>query len=189
MRLGYECTKKLIETQITVKEANESFNAKVKELKVLGKVSKIKEIGMNYSKIGIQNTFTNVGQEFKCNAIFVFFAGLIVAVISAFLSVRGGFLVVPFMTCVLGFPMFIVSGTSVLSILVTSATGISNYISRGSSVDITFLAFELVGVAIGTIVAARVSKYIIARYFKIFLAVILFYICLKDMLPLVGINI
>ena len=64
-----------------------------------------------------------------------------------------------------------------------------NYISMGSAIDINFLAFELIGVAIGTVVAARVSKYINARYMKIFLSVILFYIGLKYMLPLVGINI
>lgn len=189
LRLGYECTKKFIDSQKNVKKANDSFAAKVKELKASGKMSEIKEIGVNFTKIGIQNTFTFAGQEFKYNAIFVFFAGLIVAIISASLGVGGGFLLVPFMTSVLGFPMFIVAGTSVLSILVTSATSISNYINMGSSVDITFLAFELVGVAIGTVVAARVSKYINARYLKIGLAVILFYVGFKYMLPLVGINI
>lgn len=189
LRLGYECTRKFIDSQKSVKKANESFGAKVKELKASGKMSELKEIGVKFTKIGVQNTFTFAGQEFKYNTILVFCAGLIVAIISASLGVGGGFLLVPFMTSVLGFPMFIVAGTSVLSILVTSATSISNYISMGSSVDVSFLAFELVGVAIGTVVAARVSKYINARYLKIGLAVILFYIGLKYMLPLVGINI
>lgn len=189
LRLGYECTKKFIDSQKNVKKANQAFSAKVKELKALGKMNEIKEIGVNFSKISIQNTFTFAGQEFKYNAILVFFAGLIVAIISASLGVGGGFLLVPFMTSVLGFPMFIVAGTSVLSILVTSAVSISNYISMGSSVDVSFLAFELVGVAIGTVVAAQVSKYINARYLKIGLSVILFYVGLKYMLPIVGIKI
>lgn len=189
LRLGYECTQKFIDGQKSVKKANDTFAAKVKELKVAGKMSELKEIGVNFQKIGIQSTFTFAGQEFKYNTIFVFFAGLIVAIISASLGVGGGFLLVPFMTSALGFPMFIVAGTSVLSILVTSATSITNYISMGSAVDVTFLAFELIGVAIGTVFAAKVSKYINARYLKIGLTVILFYIGLKYMLPLVGINI
>ena len=189
LRLAFECTQKFIDSQKSVKKANDSFAAKVKELKASGKMNELKEIGVNFNKIGIQNSFTFAGQEFKYNAIFVFFIGLVVAVISASLGVGGGFLLVPFMTSMLGFPMFIVAGTSVLSILVTSATSITNYITMGSSVDLTFLAFELVGVAIGTVVAARVSKYINARYLKIGLAVILFYIGLKYMLPLVGIKI
>ncbi|ODA38804.1 sulfite exporter TauE/SafE family protein [Desulfosporosinus sp. BG] len=189
LRLFYECTAKFIDGQKGVKAANNLFAAKVKELKASGKMSEIKEIGVNFSKIGIQNTFTFAGQEFKYSAVTVFFTGLIVAVISASLGVGGGFLLVPFMTSVMGFPMYIVAGTSVLSILVSSSTSILNYISMGSHVDVKFLAIELIGVAIGTVVAARVSKYVNARYMKIFLSIILFYIGLKYMLPLVGINI
>ena len=189
LRLFYECTKRFIDSQKSVKAANQAFSAKVKELRALNKMSEIKEIGVNFSKIGIQNTFTFAGQEFKYNAVPVFFTGLVVATISASLGVGGGFLLVPFMTSVMGFPMFIVAGTSVLAILVSSTISIANYLTTGSTVDINFLAFELIGVAIGTVVAARLSKFINARYLKIFLSIILFYIGLKYMLPLVGINI
>lgn len=189
IRIAYECTSKFIDGQKGVKAANNLFAAKVKELKAAGKMNEIKEIGVNFSKIGIQNTFTFAGQEFKYSAITVFITGLVVAVISASLGVGGGFLLVPFMTSVMGFPMYIVAGTSVLSILVSSSTSILNYISMGSQIDVMFLAFELVGVAIGTVVAARVSKYINARYMKMFLAVVLFYIGLKYVLLLAGIQI
>ncbi|SDI58954.1 sulfite exporter TauE/SafE family protein [Desulfosporosinus hippei] len=189
LRIAYECTAKFINGQKQVTAANKLFAAKVKELKAAGKMNDLKEIGVNFQKIGLQNTFTFAGQEFKYNTIMVFFTGLIVAVISASLGVGGGFLLVPFMTSVMGFPMYIVAGTSVLSILVSSSTSILNYLSMGSSLDLQFLAFELVGVAIGTVVAARVSKYINARYMKMFLAVVLFYIGLKYVLPLVGISI
>ena len=67
---------------------------------------RLKEIGVKFSKIGIQNTFTFAGQEFKYSAIIVFLTGLIVAIISASLGVGGGFLLVPFMTSVMGFPMY-----------------------------------------------------------------------------------
>lgn len=189
IRIAYECTAKFMNGQKEVKAANNLFAAKVKELKAAGKMNEIKEIGVNFKKIGIQNTFTFAGQEFNYSAVTVFITGLIVAVISASLGVGGGFLLVPFMTSVMGFPMYIVAGTSVLSILVSSSTSILNYISMGSVLDLKFLAFELIGVAIGTVVAARVSKYINARYMKMFLAVVLFYIGLKYVLLLVGVNI
>jgi hypothetical protein len=187
LRLFYECTKKFIDSQKSVKEANQVFSAKVKELKALDKINEIHEIGVNFSKIGLQNTFTFAGQEFKYNAVTVFIAGLIIAIISASLGVGGGFLLVPFMTSVMGFPMYIVAGTSVLSILVSSSISIANYLTMGSAVDINFLFFELIGVAIGTVLAAQLSKFINARYLKIFLSIILFYIGLKYMLPLVGV--
>jgi len=188
-RLLYECSQKFIDGQKKVKEANKAFADKVKELKAAGKMNEIKEIGVNFSQIGIQNTFTFAGQEFKYNALTPFIAGIIVAIISASLGVGGGFLLVPFMTSVMGFPMYIVAGTSVLSILVSSLTSIANYLSMGSKMDLSFLAFELIGVAIGTVIAAQLSKFINARKLKLFLAVLLLYIGAKYMLVAVGINI
>lgn len=189
IRIAYECTAKFRDSQKAVKAANDTFAAKVKELKASGKMNELKEIGVNFKKIGLQNTFTFAGQEFNYNSIAVFITGLLVAILSASLGVGGGFLLVPFMTSVMGFPMYIVAGTSVLSILVSSSTSILNYLSMGSALDLQFLAFELAGVAIGTVLAARVSKYINARYMKMFLALVLFYIGLKYVLPLVGISI
>ncbi|BAE83784.1 sulfite exporter TauE/SafE family protein [Desulfitobacterium hafniense] len=188
-RIAYECTNKFINSQKKVKQANDNFAKKVKELSEQGKLSEIKEIGVKFQKTGIKNSFTFSGEEFTYNAIVVFIAGLLVAILSASLGVGGGFLLVPFMTSILGFPMYIVAGTSTLSILVSSSTSILNYLSMGSSLDLTFLAFELAGVAIGTVVAARLSKYINARYMKMFLGVLLFYIGLKYFLPVFGINI
>lgn len=137
----------------------------------------------------MQNTFTFAGQEFKYNALVPFFTGVVVAIISASLGVGGGFLLVPFMTSVMGFPMYIVAGTSVLSILVSSSTSILNYLSMGSKLDFAFLGFELIGVAIGTVIAAQLSKFINARKLKYFLAFILLYVGLKYLLVAFGIKI
>lgn len=176
IRLFYECTAKFRDKQKNVKAANKAFADKVKELKAAGKMSEIKEIGVKFNQIGIQNSFTFGGQTFKYNVFVPFIAGIIVAIISASLGVGGGFLLVPFMTSVMGFPMYIVAGTSVLSILVSSLTSIVNYIHMGSHLDFAMMGIELIGVAIGTVVAAQLSKYVKALYMKIFCAIILFYI-------------
>lgn len=189
LRLFYECSQKFVDSQKKVKEANKAFAEKVKELKAAGKMNEIKEIGVNFQQVGLQNTFTFAGQEFKYNALVPFFVGIIVAIISASLGVGGGFLLVPFMTSVMGFPMYIVAGTSVLSILVSSLTSIANYLSMGSQIDFAFLGFELVGVAIGTVVAAQLSKFVNARKLKYLLAFILLYVGLKYLLVAFGIKI
>lgn len=189
LRLFYECSQKFVDSQKKVKQANKAFAEKVKELKAAGKMNEIKQIGVNFQQIGMQNTFTFAGQEFKYNAITPFLTGIVVAIISASLGVGGGFLLVPFMTSVMGFPMYIVAGTSVLSILVSSSTSILNYLSMGSKLDLTFLAFELIGVAIGTVIAAHLSKFINARKLKYFLAFVLLYVGLKYLLVAFGIKI
>ncbi|MDO7788780.1 sulfite exporter TauE/SafE family protein [Desulforamulus aquiferis] len=181
VRLFYECSRKFIDGQKSVKQANQAFAKKVKELKENGKLNELKEIGVNFNQVGLQNSFTFAGQEFKYNALTPFIAGIIVAIISASLGVGGGFLLVPFMTSIMGFPMYIVAGTSVLSILVSSLTSIGNYLKMGSQIDFSFLGFELIGVAIGTIIAAHLSKFINARKLKYFLAFVLFYIGIKYM--------
>ncbi|MEG6520970.1 sulfite exporter TauE/SafE family protein [Desulfotomaculum sp. 1211_IL3151] len=189
LRLFYECSQKFVDGQKKVKQANKAFADKVKELKAAGKINEIKQIGVNFQQIGMQNTFTFAGQEFKYNALVPFFTGIVVAIISASLGVGGGFLLVPFMTSVMGFPMYIVAGTSVLSILVSSSTSILNYLSMGSKLDFAFLGFELIGVAIGTVIAAQLSKFINARKLKYFLSFILLYVGLKYLLVAFGIKI
>lgn len=175
--------------QKKIKQANKAFEDKVKELRAAGKMNELKDIGVKFSETGISNTFTFAGQTFKYNAFSPFLAGLLVAIVSAALGVGGGFLLVPYLTSILGLPMFIVAGTSTLSILVTSATSIGNYIRMGSSLDFAMLGFEVIGVIIGSYLGPVLSKYIKGQYLKIFLAVVLTYIGLKYLLPIFGISI
>ncbi|MCL2336584.1 MAG: sulfite exporter TauE/SafE family protein, partial [Firmicutes bacterium] len=175
--------------QKTIQKANKAFEEKVKELKAAGKMNEIKDIGVKFSEMGISNSFTFANETFKYNAVSPFLAGLIVAIISAALGVGGGFLLVPYLSSILGFPMFIVAGTSVLSILVSSLASIANYIRMGSSLDFAMLGFEVIGVIVGSYLGPVLSKYIKGQYLKIFLAVILTYIGVGYLISVVGIKI
>lgn len=174
-RLWYEITPRFRNKQQKVKQATKNFEDKVKELRAAGKLNEIKEIGVNFKQLGIKNKFTFGGEEFEFNAFLPFAAGLLVAIISASMGVGGGFLLVPFVTSVLGFPMFIVAGTVTLSILITSATSVLNYIQMGSAIDYAMLSWEVVGIVIGSYLGVKLSKMIKAVYLKAALAVILTY--------------
>lgn len=175
-RLWYEMNPGFRERQKAIKKATKAFEEKVKELKEQGRLNELKEIGVKFTQTGINNTFTFAGETFRYNALSPFIVGALVAIISAALGVGGGFLLVPYLTSVLGFPMFIVAGTSTLSILVSSATSISNYIRMGVNLDLALLGFELIGVLIGSYLGPVLSKYIKGLYLKGFLAFILTYI-------------
>ena len=71
--------------------------------------------------------FTFYGQEFSFNPLWPVLGGFVIAAISAFIGVGGGFLYVPFLTSVAGLPMFIVAGTSALAVLVSMITSIFTY--------------------------------------------------------------
>lgn len=175
-RLWYELTPGFRERQQKVKKATKAFEDRVKELKAAGKLNEIKEIGVNFQEMGINNTFTFAGETFRYNALSPFIAGLVVAIISAALGVGGGFLLVPYLSSMLGFPMFIVAGTSTMSILVSSLTSIGNYLRMGSHLDYAMIGFELIGILIGSYLGPTLSKYIKGIYLKSFLAVVLTYI-------------
>ena len=176
VRLWYELTPGFRNSQAKVKEATKTFEAKVKELKASGKMNEIKNIGVNFLETGLgNNKFTFAGQTFEYKTIVPFLAGLLVAIISSSMGVGGGFLLVPFVSSFMGFPMYIVAGTVTLSILITSLTSIINYIQLGSVMDYSLLSFELIGIVIGSYLGPKLSKYVKAVYLKGLLAVILTY--------------
>jgi uncharacterized membrane protein YfcA len=175
-RLWYELTPGFRNGQAKVKEATKTFEAKVKELKASGRMSEIKNIGVNFIESGLRNNkFTFAGQTFEYKTVVPFLAGFVVAIISSSMGVGGGFLLVPFISSFMGFPMYIVAGTVALSILITSLASIANYMQLGSTVDYNMLAFELVGIVIGSYLGPKLSKHVKAIYLKGLLAVILTY--------------
>ena len=83
----------------------------------------VKDVKISLSQI----VFTFYGVEFKFNPILPVIGGLIIASLASFLGIGGGFLLVPFMTAVVGLPMFIVAGTSALTVLLGMIVSIFSY--------------------------------------------------------------
>jgi hypothetical protein len=90
-----------------------------------------------------------------------FIGGVIIASISSFLGVGGGFLYVPYLTSLVGLPMFVVAGTSALAVLISMITSIASYLNfSGAAVDWALIGTELIGVFIGSMIGPRTQKYI-----------------------------
>lgn len=100
-------------------------------------------------------------------------AGVLIAVISSALGVGGGFLLVPFMSMVLGLPMTIIAGTAGLAIFVSSVTSIGNYLHLGVALDVPLLALMLVGTVGGSFLGPILSRFFREAWFKALLAVVL----------------
>jgi uncharacterized membrane protein YfcA len=105
--------------------------------------------------------FTFYGVEFAFNPIGPVVGGFVIAAISAFIGVGGGFLYVPFLTSVTGLPMYIVAGTSALAVFVSMITSIFTYMFvKGTPIDFVFIGAELVGIFAGSVLGPYTSKYI-----------------------------
>lgn len=121
--------------------------------------------------------FTFYGQEFSFNPLWPVLGGFVIAAISAFIGVGGGFLYVPFLTSVAGLPMFIVAGTSALAVLVSMITSIFTFMFiKSVPVDFLLIGTELVGIAIGSVLGPMTSKYIPDIWLKRLFVVLAVYV-------------
>ena len=109
------------------------------------------------------------------NTLRILASGFVVGLLTGFLGVGGGFLIVPALALSAGLEMRIAAGTSLGVIALNSATGLLGQM-RFVKVDwnalLGFLAFTLVGMMIGLTVAHRIREDMLRRVFGIALIVL-----------------
>ncbi len=105
-------------------------------------------------------TLTFNGIEFSFNPVLPVIGGLVIASISSFIGVGGGFLYVPFLTTIVGLPMVVVAGTSALAVLLSMMTSIFSYVViKGTFISWWLIGTEMVGVFVGAMIGPRTQKY------------------------------
>jgi len=167
----YEMSPKGQASKKSAQGAAKAFEASIKEKK------DITEQGIKTVKMSLAKTeFMFFGQKFTFSPIWAFVGGFFISAIASFLGVGGGFLYVPFLTSVVGLPMFVVAGTSALSVLIGMIFAIFNFmVLKGVMVYWPMIGAELVGIFIGSMIGPRTGKYIPAKVLKgIFIALAVF---------------
>jgi hypothetical protein len=170
--LIYELTPKGQAGKKKAKEAAQAFEKTVKEKK------DISAAGVTMKSFSItKSTMTFFGTDFSFSPIAAFFGGVVIAAISAFIGVGGGFLYVPYLTSIVGLPMFVVAGTSALAVLISMITSITTYINvAGAGMDWALVGTQLVGVFIGSMIGPRTAKYIPEKWLKILFIILALYV-------------
>ena len=172
--LIYEITPQGEAGKKKAKAAAQAFEKSIKEKKsdaeMLASGVKVKSFGLS------RVTFTFFGVEFSFNPIWPVIGGLVISAISSFIGVGGGFLYVPFLTSVTGLPMYIVAGTSALTVLISMITSIANYMAAGALVSWGLIGIELIGIIVGSTIGPRTSKYIPDKWLKVLFIVLALYI-------------
>ena len=103
-----------------------------------------------------------------------------VGILTGFVGVGGGFLIVPALVLLGGLPMYVAVGTSLIVIALKSFTGFVKYLdvleTLGLSLDWTVLAvISAVGIAgsfAGRLIASRVPQARLRQLFAVFLVAI-----------------
>jgi hypothetical protein len=170
--LIYELTPKGQAGKKKAKEAAQAFEKTVKEKK------DIASAGVTLKSFGItKSVMSFFGTDFTFNPIAAFCGGVVIAAISAFIGVGGGFLYVPYLTSIVGLPMFVVAGTSALAVLLSMITGITTYINvAGAGMDWLLVGIQLVGIFVGSMIGPRTAKYIPERWLKLIFIVLALYV-------------
>lgn len=170
--LLYELTPKGQAGKKAAKAAAQAFEKSVREKKDLACE------GVTFEKFTLsKSTFCFFGSTFHFNPIWAFVGGMVIASISSFIGVGGGFLYVPYLTSIVGAPMFVVAGTSAMATLVSMITSITGYITVAKAgMDWGLIGIELIGVFVGSMIGPRTQKYIPEKWLKIIFIIIALYV-------------
>ncbi|MFB6121483.1 MAG: sulfite exporter TauE/SafE family protein [Halobacteriaceae archaeon] len=95
--------------------------------------------------------------EVRVSGAIIFAVGLAIGVLSGFLGVGGGFLLMPAMMYGLGVPAAIAVGTDILQITISGAFGAFTYAQSGS-VALPVVGFLLLGSALGARIGAGATN-------------------------------
>ena len=110
--------------------------------------------------------------------------GFVAGVLTVFLGIGGGFILVPAMIYLLGMPARVVIGTSLLMILTVSAATTMVHSLTTRAVDIVLAALLLVGGVIGAQYGAILTTRIKPDYLRLALAIIILLVALRMALGL-----
>jgi hypothetical protein len=167
----YEMTPKGQASKKKAKEAAKAFEDTVKQK---GDITSHGVKTQSFSMSRIEISF--FGQTFGFSPTWAFVGGFFISAISSFIGVGGGFLYVPFLTSVVGLPMFIAAGTSGLAVLISMILSIFNFMVKGVTVDWLLIGVELVGIFIGSMVGPHTGKYIPEKGLKWFFIALAVYV-------------
>jgi uncharacterized protein len=182
--LIWETSAKGQQSKKAAKAAAKAFEQSVKEKKDLASQ------GITVSKFGLTHMkFSFFGVEFGFNPIWAFVGGVVIAAISAFIGVGGGFLYVPYLTSLVGAPMYVVAGTSAMAVFVSMVVSIASYIGIAKAgMDWGLIGVQLIGIFIGSMVGPRTQKYIPDVWLKRLFAVLALYVGLRYVTRAFGIT-
>jgi uncharacterized protein len=171
--LIYEMTPTGAKSKQAARAAAKAFEQSIKEKKTEAEIA---AMGVKVKSFSLaQVSFSFFGVEFKFNPLWPFIGGVVISAISSFIGVGGGFLYVPFLTSVTGLPMYIVAGTSALTVLISMVTSIFNYMLAGALVSWSFVGVEMLGIFAGSVIGPKTSKYIPEKGLKILFIILAIY--------------
>lgn len=109
-------------------------------------------------------------------------AGALISMTASIFGVGGGFLLVPYMSAILGMPMHIIPATAAIAIFMSLLVSISNFIAMGAPIQIGLLIPLGIGTVLGALAGPQINKTMKNSWLQATLAIIVMGIGVKYLL-------
>jgi uncharacterized membrane protein YfcA len=167
-----------IEKKKAMKAIVQKFNAAMKASKESGKAVEMGAIEFEkFNFIKFDMKFW--GETFVAKPLLMLIGGLIMGIIASSFGVGGGFMFMPFMTTMVGYPMYLAVPIALAGTFSTSVGAIAKYVMLGYQPDWIMAALIAAGAMCGGVVGPKIQKKLPEIFLKRMLAGALILTCLK----------
>ena len=154
------------------------FNNAVKEAKESGKAMEMGSI--EFDKFNpIQFDMRFWGETFVAKPLLMLIGGIVMGIIASSFGVGGGFMFMPFMTTMVGYPMYLAVPIALAGAFATSIGGIAKYVLMGYQPDWIMATLIAGGAMCGGVVGPKIQRMLPEILLKRLLAGALIITCLN----------
>ncbi|WP_457574860.1 sulfite exporter TauE/SafE family protein [Desulfolithobacter sp.] len=178
IKLFTESLPSSIEKKKAMKAIVQKFNAAVKEAKESGKAMEMGKIEFDkFNFVSFNMRFW--GETFVARPLMMLIGGIIMGVIASSFGVGGGFMFMPFMTTLVGYPMYLAVPIALAGTFATSTGGIAKYALMGYQPDWIMAALIAAGAMCGGVIGPKIQKKLPEIFLKRMLALALIIVFMK----------
>ncbi len=172
IKLFMESLPSSIEKKKAMKAIIQKFNAAVKEAKASGKAMELGKVEFEkFNLIKFDMKFW--GETFVARPLTMLISGILMGMIASSFGVGGGFMFMPFMTTIMGYPMYLAVPIALAGTFATSVGGIAKFSLMGYQPDWIMAAAIAAGAIVGGMVGPKIQKHLPEIFLKRMLALAL----------------
>ena len=178
IKLFMESLPSSIAKKKATKAVVQRFNQAVKKAKENGTAPEMGKVEFEkFSMIRFDMKFW--GESFAARPLLMMVSGVFMGMIASSFGVGGGFMFMPFMTTILGYPMHLAVPIALAGTFATSLGGIAKYTMMGYSPDWVMAGCIAIGAIGGGMVGPKIQKRLPEVFLKRLLALALIIVFLK----------
>jgi len=178
VKLFIESLPSSIKKKKGMKAIIQKFNKAAKEAKESGKVMELGKVEFEkFNLVKFDMRFW--GETFVARPLMMFFGGMVMGIIASSFGVGGGFMFMPFMTTLVGYPMYLAVPIALAGTFATSTGAIAKYVMMGYQPDWIMAALIAAGAMLGGMVGPKIQKKLPEIFLKRMLALALIIVFAK----------